>query len=93
MNKNSFQTLSEGEEFSDALIKPTVMVNPYLTNQSKADTNELVEEIVGITNIAGNEFCFDCLASQVDYASFSFGILLCESCARLHRKDLHIEKS
>jgi len=73
-------------------FKPLIIVNPYLTNQSNMNSTELVGEIVGIMNEEGNETCFDCEGPSVEYANFSFGVLVCDQCAQLHSTLLSVDR-
>lgn len=54
-------------------------------------TNETVSSILGA--VRGNEACADCGARGPEWASLNLGVLLCPSCAGIHRHlGVHISK-
>lgn len=43
------------------------------------------QDLEYVRNLAGNDQCADCGASDTEWASVSFGIMLCAECSGVHR--------
>lgn len=54
-------------------------------NTSSQDCEMSAADLRKITQLPGNECCADCSAEDTEWASVTFGILLCAQCSGVHR--------
>lgn len=64
-----------------------------LGNEDKKVSSSLRNSTADINNVAGNKYCADCHGPDPQWASTTFGILVCIKCSGAHRNlGAHISK-
>ncbi|KAG9264561.1 arf-GAP with dual PH domain-containing protein 1 isoform X1 [Astyanax mexicanus] len=57
---------------------------------SETDPNR--RRLLALLDLAGNELCADCGAPGPEWASFTLGVFMCQSCSGFHRNIPHISR-